>query len=201
MGNVANVSYGKPKIGGAIHRAPVGTPLPTDATSELNNAFKELGYISDDGLTNENKIETEEVKAWGGDTVLTPQKGKTDKMKFKLIEVLNEEVLKTVYGEKNVQGNLSEGISVDVRTEELEDSAWVIEMIMKGGVLKRIVVPKASISELSEIVYKDNEATGYEITLSAAPDKNGSTHKEYIIKSNEVSDEGTEANNEEQGVE
>ena len=33
--NANNVTAGKPKIGGAVYRAPKGTTLPTDATSAL----------------------------------------------------------------------------------------------------------------------------------------------------------------------
>ena len=35
MANAKNVTAAKPKVGGAVHRAPLGTPLPTDAKSEL----------------------------------------------------------------------------------------------------------------------------------------------------------------------
>ena len=35
MSNANNVTTGKPKVGGAIHRAPLGTELPTDATGAL----------------------------------------------------------------------------------------------------------------------------------------------------------------------
>ena len=86
--NAANVSAGKPKIGGAIFAAPVGTSLPTDTDTTLDNAFKNLGFVSDDGLTNSTDLETEEIKAWGGQTVLVIQKSKDDKYKFKLIEVI-----------------------------------------------------------------------------------------------------------------
>ena len=35
MANAEHVSAAKPKTGGAIYRAPLGTALPTDATTEL----------------------------------------------------------------------------------------------------------------------------------------------------------------------
>ena len=70
MPTVANVTTGKPKVAGAVFVAPTGTTLPTDATTALGTAFKELGYVSEDGVTNNNSPESENVKAWGGDTVL-----------------------------------------------------------------------------------------------------------------------------------
>lgn len=179
MNNVNNVSAGKPKITGSIFSAPLGTPLPTNATDELDGAFVHHGYGSEDGITNSNGPETEKIKAWGGDVVLVVQNGKEDTFKVKLIESLNINNLKVVYGENNVSGNLAEGIVVCANAEEKEGRSWVIDMILRGAV-KRVVIPEATISEMSEIKYADKEAIGYEITLSAVPDASGNTHYEYI---------------------
>lgn len=54
-------------------------------------------------------------------------------------------------------------------------------MILKNAI-KRIVIPSASVTEVSDIVYKDSEAIGYETTIKATPDSDGQTHYEYIVK-------------------
>lgn len=182
MSNVNNVTVGKPKIGGAAFCAPVGTPLPSDPFTPLDKAFKSLGYISEDGLVNANSPEHEDIKAWGGDIVLTPQTGKPDTWKFKLIEAMNPEVLKAVYGPGNVSGEdvSTTGIHVKANSRQQPAMAWVFDMILRNDVPKRVCIPSASITEMSEISYKDNEPVGYEITINAEPDTNGDTHGEHI---------------------
>lgn len=180
MGNTAaNVAAGKPAIGGAVWRAPLGTTLPTDAVTALGNDFKNMGYISDEGVSNANSPESESIKAWGGDTVLTLAKEKPDKFTFTMIESLSTDVLKAVYGEANVSGDLATGLSVRSNSDELEAGVWVI-MTSQNKVAHRIVIPNGKVSEVGEITYKDDDAIGYKVTISALPGSDGDTHKEYF---------------------
>lgn len=181
---VANVTTGKPSVTGGIWRAPLGSTLPTDATTALDAAFACLGYVSEDGLTNDNSPETDTVKAWGGDTVLTIQTDKPDTFTYTLIEAVNIDVLKSIYGDDNVTGTLATGITVRANSDEQDAAVYVVETILKGGILKRIVIPNAKLSELDTITYKDDEAVGYGVTITAMPggfsSGDNDTHKEYI---------------------
>ena len=181
MANTAtNVTAGKPKVGGAIYRAPIGTTLPTDATTALASAFVCLGYVSEDGLTNSNSPETEAIKAWGGDTVLQVLTSKEDTFQFTLIEAMNEDVLKLVYGASNVSGTLATGITINANASSPDANAFVIEMVYNNSHVKRVVIPNAFVSEIGDITYTDGEAVGYETTIACTPDASGNTHYEYI---------------------
>ena len=182
--NASYVSVGKPKVSGAVFRAPVGTPLPTTAAEELDSAFKDMGYISDEGWVNSKSRESSEIKAWGGDTVAQPQTSKTDTFKMTFIESLNPEVLKAVSGDNNVTGTLETGMVVRENSEELQDAVWVIDTIMTGGVIKRTVIPKGKVTETGDVTHKDDEPVGFESTITAFPatEYEGDTHRELYAK-------------------
>lgn len=184
MANTAgNVSAGKPALNGAVYRAASGTTLPTDATTALSADFKCLGYCGEDGLVNSNSPSTTDIKAWGGDTVLTIQEEKTDTFQVTLLEVLNADVLKAVYGSTNVSGTLSTGVTITANAKEAEEGVWAVDMLLNSNTVKRIVIPKGKITEIGDITYSDSDPIGYEVTITALPDTSGNTHYEYIKQS------------------
>lgn len=178
--NVQYVTAGKPKITGAVFSAPVGSTLPLSTEAALAEAFKALGYVSDAGVANNNSKTTSNVKAWGGDVVLVTEDEKTDTYKLTLIESTNPEVLKAVLGEANVSGSLEEGLRVTVNNADVPERAWVIDMVLRGPIAKRHVIPRGKISAIDEITYADNSVVGYGITITCLPDGAGNTHYEYF---------------------
>lgn len=182
MSDAQKVTVGKPKVGGAIFKAPLGVKLPENAIDDLSGEFVSLGYASDSGLVNSNSPESTNIKAWGGDTVLTTQTDKKDTFKFQLIEALNINALKAVYGEDNVSGTLETGITIKANSKEHESFVWVFDMILKGNILKRVVLPSASVSSVGDVTYADETQIGYDTTITAVPDVAGNTHYEYIQK-------------------
>lgn len=183
---MSKASAAKPGVGGGIWVAPEGSTLPTDASTALDAAFKSYGYVSEDGVTRTISRDTTVVHAWGGDTVAVLSKGKTETLKFKLIEPNNVDVLGMTFGEAS--GTLAAGITVKSKADISTPRAYVISTILSDDVHQRIVIPSGVITDVGDIVYKDDDIIAFDLTITAIADENGNTAYEY---QKTVADTGT----------
>lgn len=180
MATATNVTNAKAGLTGPIYWAPIGTALPTTPDTTLNTAFVALGFVSEDGVSNDNSPESSQTKTWGGYTVLNTQTDRPDTFKFKLLESLNADLLKVLYGENNVTVGSNGEISVKVTADDMAHGAWVIDSILQDGKKERIVIPNAAVSALGTIARKDSEPISYEVTITAVPDTDGAYHYQYV---------------------
>lgn len=178
--NVANVTAGKPAVAGAVFFGATSATLPTDSTTTLGTGFSHVGYISDAGVVKAQAIESTAIKAWGGDNVLDADGGKTVTFKFTMIESTNVNALKVTHGDANVTGDLSNGITATTDNSPMEERAWVIDRVLRGGGTARTVIPRAKVTALDDESYVDNNAVGLGVTLTCYPDASGKVIYEYL---------------------
>lgn len=177
-GIATNVTAGKPNTSGAVFTAPAGTTLPTSASAALNSAFKDMGFVSEDGVTKSTSISTTTIKEWGGAPVLVTQDEKIVSVKLKLIEYKRKDVHSFVHGSNNVTES-SGAITVKINAEDPGEQAMVIDMTLRGNIDYRMVIPRGKITAIGDTVYKSNEAVAYDITITTMLDDAGYAVYEY----------------------
>ena len=162
-----NVSSTKGVKGGYIFVAPAGTTLPTDIKTKLAEAFLNLGFISEDGYTESEETDANELKDMNGDL-----------MELTLAEI-KAQTLKVMYGAENVTD--LDGV-ITVEHNGNKDEAWsiVLELVLKNGRRWRKVVPSAKSSELDDLKLAVSELAGRQITFKYLVDSNGNTCYDYI---------------------
>lgn len=151
-----------PADGAAVYAAPLGTTLPTSATDALDNAFVDLGWVSEDGVTNSISRETTKHRAWGGEVVKVTQDNYTETVKLTLLES-SAAVLAVVYGADNVTES-GDTITVEHSRLMLEHQSFVIDFI-DGDRAGRIVIRDGQVTELGDVMYVHKDLTRYEITI------------------------------------
>jgi hypothetical protein len=153
-----------PADGAAVYAAPLGTTLPTTATSALAAGFVDLGWVGEDGVTNSISREVTKHRAWGGEVVKVTQDNYTETVRLTLLES-SSEVLKVVYGRNNVTaGPNYQSLTVEHSRLQLERQSFVIDFI-DGDRAGRIVVREGQVTEVGDVVYVHRDLTRYEITI------------------------------------
>lgn len=185
----ANVTFSKPGTSanksGYIWVAPLGTTLPTNATTELAPAFVGLGYLSEDGLTEPASFEPgDDIVAAGGDTVAQADPTFSKTWTGTCIEALNEDLLKVAYGSANVTVNSatdSEGsITIKERAGNIEHHVIVIDEMLKGGRKRRNVMADATFLITGDISHVHTALVNFEFTITAYPTADQPAQTQYI---------------------
>lgn len=187
--DAANVGVAKGNGGNAGGYAWVGpttATLPTDAKSEIGAEFESLGYISEDGLTNSTDAESEDRVDWSGSVIKTSQKSFSESFQASFLES-RLSVLKTVYGDANVESDGQGGIAVKHNGHFTEERAYIFESLITETLIKRTVVPRGSIQERDDVSENSSDLLSYTPTIKALPDASGNTSYVYYYDSAKAS--------------
>lgn len=170
--NKDNITIGLPKPGGAVYWAPLGTALPTDAKTSLSEDFVNLGYVTSDGVTLSDAEETEEIQAWGPETVMTSQSSYTINATFNLLETSRVAVLQFIYGKDNVTVNEDGSISWRTTGAQLPRGVLVIDTLQNNGgttprIHRHVLGDCQFVDRSGDRTYNNSDAVAYPVNMKA----------------------------------
>ena len=173
------IQSGSPISGtGGVTRADRGAQvaLPTDAETPLTDAFKKLGYISEDGVTRKTDRDIEKIKAWGNYTVKTLIKDNSVTYSLTFLESSNADLLKALFGEDNVtitppeDGVHNGKVAIKHGATLPEPAIYTLEM-KDGNTFMREVIPNGQISVTGDVVFVHSDIIRYEVEIEALNDE------------------------------
>lgn len=179
--NSNNVSAGKGVKGGYIFSAPVGTTLPDKVIknkSELDPAFKCLGFVSEDGYVESVSEDSNDTVDMNGDLMDSSNSNRVESAQLTLAEI-KAETLKRQYGEDNVtdEGGL---ITVKHNSDSHPIFAYVLLLLLKNCRKWTKVVPRGQSSELDDLTISSSELCQRALTMKYLTDEDGNTCYDYI---------------------
>lgn len=166
---------------GAIYMSTVGAVAPTNSTVAWTTAWGELGFISDDGVTENPTMDNEEIKAWqSGATVRRVITGSGLELSFTAIET-NKRTLDLFYPGSvitDIAGPPAE-TRVDIKLPVATQKAFGIDVV-DGAKRIRIVVPKGELIDRGEVSYVNGSPIGYQYSLNVVPDSSNILALKYF---------------------
>lgn len=166
-------------VTGAVLYAPTATSAPTNSTSPAPVGFRDVGYISDDGVTENHEEDSETIQAWqNGAVVRTITTSSVATYNFKMIET-NKNALELYYKGSTITGSGGAYV-LEVTPPGAIKKSFILE-IVDGNIHERIYLPSAEVTERGEVNRVSSDAVGYEVTVTAYPVPNG-TGGTYVAK-------------------
>lgn|SRR5690606_28090912 len=149
-------------ITGAVMVADTVEAAPVDGDTPWHGA--DLGYVSEDGVTETRERSSESIRAWqNADTVREVVTEANLTYTFTLIET-KAETVELYYGsEVDADGSL-----VVVPANTGGRKSFVLDVV-DGDEFIRTYIPSGEVTEVGDQVYSNGEPIGYEVTIRAYP--------------------------------
>lgn len=180
-GNVANVILPDPRkdlstIGG-LYAGPTSLTMPATLATP-NVAFKHLGFVSEDGIEENEDRPTTSIFAWGRDLVAKPQESYDLTVTFTLYEYLNPEVAKIRYNSTNVTATAATAttgaLMTIVQTAQVGDmTTWLIDSFGPGGKRFQKFFPLGQFINADAMNISHKNVLAHRMTITFYPDSSG----------------------------
>lgn len=159
--------------------ADIGTTAPTSPLTQPASPWEPLGCISDDGLTYGFDEDSQEFTPWGLTSPIRTTITKSIRtFKVTLWETARVSVQSIMYripvGDLAPDGVTGLTSFAETASPVPDRRAWWFACF-DGDTARGFYVPSGEISDRSDVTFKQDEMSGYEITVTAYPDDAGNT--------------------------
>lgn len=163
---------------------PLGTTQPADPNTYPPAPWLALGAISDDGLVYGFDEDSQDFTPWGQSSPFRTVVTKSVRtFKITLWET-NRPAARSVMTRIPVADLVPDGDGITSYAETASQSpdrrSWIFD-VYDGDALERFYVPAGEVTDRGDVTFKQDEMSGYEITISAYPDAAGNTVYHKII--------------------
>lgn len=165
--NADNITDVQTQVSGAMYVAPSGTTLPTDASTALGAAFKQLGYAHKDGLVIKENRDTVQWDTWEADDVKRVSNAHSVDISFKTVEPFCEDAAKLMFGASNVDVDNGKVTGIHVNGADLDEVVLVAEMLLRDGTKMRAIAGRFQVTDPGELDLKRGEMLAPEIKGAA----------------------------------
>ena len=163
-------------VDGVVSIGTTAAVAPTSAVSALGTGWSDLGYVSEDGVTESTATTSEKIRAWQKAKVVrvTITEGTVS---WKLVLIQTSAATVALYHGGTVEADGSIVIDPTRARPVLPFDIDVID----GDEIIRSYAPEAQITEVGDLVYQNGAPIGYEVTIEASHNEalGGSVKKWY----------------------
>lgn len=152
---------------GHIYVGPIGSPEPTDTSTDLDVAYAELGYATPDGVNISPNVEQEDIMVWQTLLpVLSPITGVTLEVSFTLAQ-LNPDTLSLYFlGDDFTDDGTTARLDINSNPGS-QERALVIEWSDNVDDDYRLVLPRAQMTNREELSLTRGDSVNLGLTFSA----------------------------------
>lgn len=152
---------------GRVLVAPLGTVEPTDVTTAFNAAFKELGWVTEDGVSVTPSVDTNSVRMWQSiNDVKRPITG----MGLEVSMALGSHNKSTLglYFLNSTVTNASGVARLEMANAPASQEVMLaIEWTDDEGDVSRLILPRVTMTDREAITLQRSDAVALGITFSA----------------------------------